>query len=178
MKRTRIIIAIIFVFLIIYFLQSNLFSWFTIYGVKPNLFVILALVIGLFMGRNYGLCFGIGFGLILDFLIGRNIGVSSIMLGIVGLMGGYIDKNFSKDSRITIMAMVTATTIVFETASYIIQSIILSYELTEMDIFIRTLLIETGYNIILTVILYPLIKKWGYYIEGNFKENNILTKYF
>lgn len=130
------------------------------------------------MGRNYGLCFGIGLGLITDFLIGRNIGVSSVMLGIVGLIGGYIDKNFSKDSRITIMAMVAITTILFELGQYIIQSTILSYELTDMNIFLNILLIETIYNIILTIILYPLIKKWGYYIEGNFKENNILTKYF
>ena len=130
------------------------------------------------MGRIYGLCYGIGIGLIIDFLIGRNIGVSSVMLGIVGLIGGYIDKNFSKDSRITVMTMVAVTTIIFELGQYIIQSAILSFGLSGINEFSRILLIETIYNIILTIIFYPLIKKWGYYIEGNFKENNILTKYF
>lgn len=130
------------------------------------------------MGRNYGVCFGIAFGLILDFLIGRNIGISSVMLGIVGIMGGYIDKNFSKDSRITIMLMVAITTIIFELGEFIIQNFILSYAFIEIDIFAKTLLIEVLYNIILTVILYPLLKNGGFYIEGNFKENNILTRYF
>ena len=178
MKKAGLIMLIVLLFFVIYFLQSNFFNWFTIYGVKPNLFVILVLIIGLFMGRQYGLCFGIGLGLIMDFLIGRNIGVSSVMLGIVGLIGGYIDKNFSKDSRITVMTVVALTTIIFELGQYIMQSAILSYELSEINIFAKILLIEMIYNIVLTIILYPLIKKWGYFIEGNFKENNILTKYF
>lgn len=178
MKKAKIIIALILIFFLIYFLQSNFFNWFVIFGVKPNLFVILVLFIGLFMGQNYGVCFGIAFGLILDFLIGRNIGISSVMFGIVGIMGGYIDKNFSKDSRITIMLMVAITTIIFELGEFIIQNFILSYAFIEIDIFAKTLLIEVLYNIILTVILYPLLKNGGFYIEGNFKENNILTRYF
>ena len=178
MKRFGIILSLVLIFLVIYFLQSNFFSWFTIYGVKPNLLVLFILIIGLFMGKRYGLLYGVGLGLIIDSLIGRNIGVSSVMLGVVGIMGGYIDENFSKDSRITVMAMVAVTTIFFELGQYVIQSFILSYDSIEMNVFARILLIETLYNIILTVILYPLIKKGGYYIEGNFKENNILTKYY
>ena len=178
MRKIGMIISIIFIFLVIYFLQSNFFSWFVIFGIKPNLFVILTLIIGLFMGRKYGLCFGIGFGLIIDFLIGRNIGVSSLMLGIVGLVGGYIDKNFSKDNKIIIMLIVAISTTIFELGQYLIQSYILSYNMLEMDIFFRIVLIEVIYNILITVIIYPIIKRWGYFIEGNFKENNILTKYF
>ena len=178
MRKIGMIISIIFIFLVIYFLQSNFFSWFVIFGIKPNLFVILTLIIGLFMGRKYGLCFGIGFGLIIDFLIGRNIGVSSLMLGIVGLVGGYIDKNFSKDNKIIIILIVAISTIIFELGQYLIQSYILSYNMLEMDIFFRIVLIEVIYNILITVIIYPIIKRWGYFIEGNFKENNILTKYF
>ena len=178
MRKIGMIISIIFIFLVIYFLQSNFFSWFVIFGIKPNLFVILTLIIGLFMGRKYGLCFGIGFGLIIDFLIGRNIGVSSLMLGIVGLVGGYIDKNFSKDNKIIIMLIVAISTTIFELGQYLIQSYILSYNMLELDIFFRIVLIEVIYNILITVIIYPIIKRWGYFIEGNFKENNILTKYF
>lgn len=178
MKRTLTVIALILVFFIIYFLQSNFFNWFTIAGVKPNLFVILALFIGLFLGRKYGLCFGIIYGFFLDALIGRNIGISSVMFGIIGLMGGYIDKNFSKDSRLMIMSMVAVTTIVYEIILYIIQSVVLTYSISEIGLLVRTLLIEVIYNIIITIIIYPLIKKAGYFIEGTFKENNILTRYF
>lgn len=177
-KKVLIVIALILVFFIIYFLQSNFFNWFTIAGIKPNLFVILALFIGLFLGRKSGLCFGIIYGFFLDSLIGRNIGIASVMLGIIGLIGGYIDKNFSKDNRLMIMAMVTVTTIIYEIGLYIIQSIILSYHIEQISILIKTLSVEVIYNIIITIIIYPLIKKAGYYIEGIFKESNVLTRYF
>lgn len=178
MKKVKIIIVLIVAFFIIYFLQSNFFSWFTIAGIKPNLFVILALFIGLFIGRKYGLLLGIIYGFFLDALIGRNIGVSSVMLGIIGLIGGYIDKNFSKDSRLMVMVMVLVATIIYELGLYITQSIILSYKMVEITLLIRTLLIELVYNVIITMIIYPLIKKAGYYIEGAFRESNILTRYF
>ena len=177
-KKAIISIVLILIFFIIYFLQSNFFTWFTIAGIKPNIFVILALFIGLFLGMKYGLCFGIIYGFFLDSLIGRNIGASSLMLGIIGLIGGYIDKNFSKDNRLMIMAMVTVTTIIYEIGLYIIQSVVLSYQIEQINILIKTLAIEIIFNMIITIIIYPLIKKAGYYVEGVFKESNVLTRYF
>lgn len=178
MKKVGIIGSLILIFFVIYFIQSIFFNWFTIAGVKPNLFVILVLFIGLFMGRRYGLCFGVIYGFFLDILIGRNIGVSSFMLGAIGLIGGYIDKNFSKDSRMMVMAMVAITTLIYEVVSYIIQSTILSYYTMEIGLLFQILSIEIIYNILVTIIIYPLLKRSGYYIEGVFKENNILTRYF
>ena len=103
MKKILTLIAIIITFFIIYFLQANFFTWFTINGVMPNLFVIFVLWIGLFIGKKSGLIFGLLFGIYIDILIGKTIGLSGIMLGIIGLIAEYIDKNFSKDSRLTIM---------------------------------------------------------------------------
>ena len=70
MRKGIIIFFIILSFLIIYLLQVNFFSWFNLSGVKPNLFLMLVLIIGLFSGRGIGTTFGIFFGLALDFLIG------------------------------------------------------------------------------------------------------------
>ena len=178
MKKVVIISYLICIFFIIYFLQANFFSWFTISGIKPNLYILLVLFIGLFLGRRYGLCFGAVYGFLLDILIGRNLGVSSVMLGLIGLIGGYIDKNFSKDSRIMVMVIVAIATFIYELASYIIQSTILSYYAIEMRILLKILVIEIFYNIIITIIIYPLFKRCGYYIESVFKESNILTRYF
>ena len=44
--------------------------------------------------------------------------------------------------------------------------------------FIIILVIEIIYNTVLTIILYPLIQKFGYYIEDEYKGNKILTRYF
>lgn len=177
MKKVLITIILIIAFLFIYFLQANFFSFATIAGVKPNLFVVFVLFIGLFTTGTYGIVAGILCGLFLDALHGNVIGITAVMLCIVGFLGGYFDKNFSKENRITIMLMVVGSTIIYEVGSYFLNIIILKYDL-ELMIFIRKLLIEVLYNTLLVVIIYPLMQKAGYSIEQNFKRNNILTRYF
>lgn len=177
MKKTVSVLLMFVTFLIIYFLQSNFFNWFTIAGVKPNLFIILTLFISLFAGVKVGTAYGIFFGLFLDIIIGRTLGISGIMYGIIGILGGYFDKNFSKDSRITIMLMVVGSTLLYEIGNYIISIIQISIQI-EFFSFIKILLVEVIYNVILTIILYPIIQKLGYKIEDIFKGQKILTRYF
>ena len=138
---------------------------------------LLILFIGLFANVTYGIFFGALCGIILDLIYGSSIGITAVMLCIVGFLGGYFDKNFSKENRITIMLMVVGSTIIYEVGSYFLDIIILKYDL-ELMIFIRKLLIEVLYNTLLVVIIYPLMQKAGYSIEQNFKRNNILTRYF
>ena len=134
----------------------------------PNLFILLIMVIGLFAGKYAGISTGVVAGLFLDIFISKKIGVTAITLGLVGFIGALLDKNFSKDSRITLL---------YETLNYAINAIIFSYSLELVDFFIK-LVIETLFNILITIILYPLIQKCGYALEENFKETKILTRYF
>ena len=106
MKKFIINIILVVLAVVIYFLQENFFTWFTINGVMPNLFIIFVLFIGLFAKRTMGTVYGIVIGLILDYLVETKIGVNAILLGLVGLISAIFDKNFSKDSRMTIMLMV------------------------------------------------------------------------
>lgn len=99
MRKFLICLFLLITFFILYFLQSNFFSWFTIAGIRPNVFIILTVVTGLFSGRNKGMIFGILFGFLLDLYLGRSIGITALMLGIIGWFGGYIDKNFSKERQ-------------------------------------------------------------------------------
>lgn len=177
MKKVFAVICLLIAFLITYFLQANFFSWFTIAKVKPNLFVIFILFVGLFAGRKLGAVLGLVLGIFLDLLIGRTVGMSGILLGIIGLLGEYFDKNFSKESKITIMLMVIGCTCFYEIGLYI-------FYLTRLNIlfepysFLKILVIEAIYNAIIVIIIYPLMQKAGYALENLFKVKNILTRYF
>lgn len=177
MKKAGIVILLFLLFIIIYLLQANFFAWFNLGGVKPNLFIILVLIIGLFAGKKMAIILGIVFGILLDFFMSKSIGISGIMLGVIGTIGAYFDKSFSKDSRITMI-----TIIVFSTFVYEIGIIILNYFINQAQIniwyLIKTLSVELIYNSIITIIIYPLILKFGYKIEEIFKSNKILTRYF
>ena len=177
MKKLTINMFLILTAFIIYFLQSNFFNWFTISHVMPNLFVIFILFIGLFSNRITGIVYGVVLGGILDLTIGTQIGINAVGLGVIGFLAATFDKNFSKDSRATIMFMVLGATLIYEIIVYILNYVVFSTNLEIMN-FIRILAIEIIYNLILVIILYPLMQKFGYAIENEYKGNKILTRYF
>ena len=177
MKKFIINIGLIIATFIIYFLQSNFFNWFTISGVMPNLFVILVLFIALFSNRMTGVIYGVAIGAILDLVIGMQIGINAVGLGVIGFLSATFDKNFSKDSRATIMFMVLGTTLIFEVFVYVLNYSILGIN-AELINFVKILSIEIIYNLILVIIIYPIIQKFGYLIENEDKGNTILTRYF
>ncbi len=177
MRKLVINVFLILTSLIIYYLQSNFFTWFNISGIMPNLFIVLVLFIGLFASRTMGTVYGIIIGLILDLVLGNKVGANAVTLGIIGFLAGAFDKNFSKDSRMTIMLMTISATLLVEGANYLIKYVLLSANV-EIFSFIEILIVEIIYNCILTIILYPLIQKSGYYIENEYKGNKILTRYF
>lgn len=177
MKKALSILCLILTFFIIYFLQANFFTWFNIATIMPNVYVILVLFIGLFVKRKIGLTCGIGFGLYLDIVLGKTIGTSALALGIVGLLGEILSKNFSKDSRFIVCLMVIGTTAVYEIIVYLL-TMLRTEGTVEILAFLKILLIEMLFNGLITIIIYPLIKKAGYYLENLYDDKFILTRYF
>ena len=177
MKKVVIVICLILAFFLIYFLQIGLLSSFTIAGIRPNLFIVFILFIGLFANQIFGISFGVICGLFIDFLYGKTIGPSAVMLCIIGYLGAYFDKNFSKENKLTIIIMVAGATVIYEFGTYFMNSILLNYD-REYFYFLKIVGIETLYNVLLSIILYPFIQKTGYLMDRNIKRNNILTRYF
>lgn len=77
----------------------------------------------------------------------------------------------------TIMLMTIGTTLICELIYYFLQVIIFKLSI-ELLAFIKIVLIETLYNVMLVIIIYPLIIKLGEVLEKTFTEKNILTKYY
>ena len=177
MKKLIINLLLILAIFIIYYLQSNFFTWFNIAGIMPNLFVVVVLFIGLFASKTMGTVYGIIIGLILDLLFGKTVGIQAVCLGLIGFLAGIFDKNFSKDSRMTVMLMVLSSTVIVEVLNYLFKYMFEGISV-EIFSFVKILVLEVIFNLLLTIILYPLIRKFGYLIENEYKGNKILPRYF
>ncbi len=93
------------------------------------------------------------------------------MLGFSGLIGGVLDKNFSKDNRITFVLMTMIVTGLCEIISYTLQIIIINADASILT-FLQIVMIEAVFNAFLSIIFYPLIQKTGNKIEDIFNDNN------
>ncbi len=177
MKKFLIGLATYFIFIILYFIQADFFSWFTIGGICPNIFILFVLFLGLFTDNLFSIIMGLLTGITLDLIVGKTVGVTAIMFCLVAIIASYFDKNFSKENKLTIMVMVVGMTIICEFANYFLNVLIVE-SLVEIGAFVKILFVETLYNAILTIIFYGPILKLGYKLERQFKQNNILTRYF
>ena len=177
MKKLLIILLFVVMLIVNYILQVNFFSNFTIAGIVPNLFIIFILFVSLYSNSYIGQMFAVITGLMLDFLYGNVVGVTPAMLCVIAYLAGYFDKNFSKESKITILLMVLGSTIIFEFGRYFLLSAIEGYKANYL-VCIKIILIEALYNVLLTIIIYPFMQKIGYAIDRVFKKENILTRYF
>ena len=115
-------------------------------------------------------------GFFLDIVARKSIGISSIALGLIGFLAELLSKDFSKDSRLTIILVVAAATLIYECATYVFN-IMINNIVFEWG-FLRILIIEVLFNSTITIIIYPLMKKIGYYFEDSFTEKQVLTRFF
>lgn len=74
------------------------------------------------------------------------------------------------------MLMVTGTTLICEIVAYIYT--IINGASLEIMAFLKIILIEIIFNLMITIIIYPTIQKLGTKLEEIFNEDKILTKYF
>lgn len=139
----------------------------------PNLFVVLIMMIGLFMKKKSGFIFGITFGLLIDLFVGVRIGINAISLAIVGLCAEFLDKNFSKDNRITVMFLTCILTVLAEIIVYALQIFFCGATLQVLE-FTKVVAIEVVYNAILIAVSYPLFLAFGTKIEDDFSNKSFL----
>ncbi|MCI8545766.1 MAG: rod shape-determining protein MreD [Clostridia bacterium] len=177
MKKFLIGIFMYIFFIFLYFLQSDFFSWFTIAGISPNIFIIFILFLGLFTNNKFSIVIAVLTGVTLDLVLGRALGITGLLYGLIAIIAGYFDKNFSKENKFTLVIMVIVITLACEVLNYFINAWALEISV-EIVAFIKILAIETLYNVLLTLIFYQLILKAGMLLERQFRQKNILTRYF
>lgn len=177
MKKARIILYFVIAYFLIYFLQTNFFSWFTIRGVQPNLFVILILFISLNTNSKFGQVVGFIMGLFTDFLYSNSIGISAVLFMLIGYAGEFLQKRFPKNSKITLIIMTTITTGVYELLRVLYRYMFYSSHIGFIQ-FVIMLSIELLFNALLIIILYPIINRAGMSIDDTFNGNDTVTKYF
>ena len=113
-------------------------------------------------------------GIFIDLTYGEVVGITPAMLCLIGFVATWFDSLWSKDEKISIIIMVILSTFIFEFGSYFMKSLILEFDL-EVKSFFKILLWEEIYNVLITIILFGFIKKFGYMMERKLKKSNMYS---
>ena len=81
-------------------LESTLFQYTRIYGIKPDFSIMIIVAYAIMRGSSYGAFTGLGIGLLIDMMYGRTIGINALSYMVTGYIIGQAHENVFKDSFI------------------------------------------------------------------------------
>jgi rod shape-determining protein MreD len=153
--RNRIVLYIILIFTFVT-AQVTLLNSIKIFGVTPNLIVILIVSISLLEGRIHGATVGFFAGLCLDAVIGLSLGFQALIGMLLGLLLGNINKRFFKEN-IFVMAICTFISSILYESSIAFSSYIYGVEVDFLPKFQNVILPEAIINSVIGILLFWLI---------------------
>ncbi len=141
-------------------IQINLINVIPLFGVVANIGVIVIAGFGFINGRTIGGLTGMVYGLIIDVVFSRTIGINLFLYSFLGACTGNISNKFSKDNKTAFVMIALTATVVFELINCFLVSTVNGSDIG----FVRMIMIicvETAYNILLSSILYKFIRGLG-----------------
>ncbi|NLC76806.1 MAG: rod shape-determining protein MreD [Clostridia bacterium] len=105
-------------------LEATLFNNLTIWGVKPDLLLILVIIYALFRGSVPGAQLGFFYGLVEDLLLGNFVGLNAAGKMLVGYGIGWGEKRFFKDNLFVPVFTVSVGTVAFLFLYVLLYSIV------------------------------------------------------
>lgn len=155
--------------LISYLLQSTLFGYIDIYGIKPNLIVITTISYALVRGREEGAAYGLFSGLLIDIMTGKVIGLFALLGMFLGLVVGSLNKNLYSENYLIPIILTAGGTFCYNLLYYIFWYF---YVVQDQAIWylIARILPMTLYNTLFSIFIYFIIlyanKKIDFYRRG------------
>lgn len=173
MRKALCIFVIFLIFFLIYFLQSNICSLISLNNIKPNLFLIYVVFLGIAFNKYIAYSLGIIMGLFLDLTIGQYLGLFAIGLGIAALISNILKNRINYINRITVSTIIAILTITYNITIYLLNIIVTDINIELMQ-FIKVVFIEILYNSLIIILIYPILKKKTEKIQEIFEFKNIL----
>lgn len=167
MKYFWNIIVILFIFLI----QNSIVPYLKIFGIQPDILLIVIISFAFLEGPNYGSVNGFFGGLFQDLLSIKGFGIGMFSRTLVGYGSGMLEKTVFSENRMIVAPAIAAATIV----SHILYGWLAFLFATEasVNLFSYTLP-QALYNAVIGIPIFIVLEKfWGLPNVGQNKEVTI-----
>lgn len=103
-------------------LQSTVLDYIKVYGVKPNLLLVVTVSVALLHGSVKGASIGFLTGLIQDALSGKVMGFYSLLGLYLGLIIGFANRRLFKENLLVMIFFTFVSTLVYEYMVYFLNT--------------------------------------------------------
>ena len=147
----------LFVFLSFVF-QTTILQYISIFGVVPNICLVIIICLSLLKGSNKGAAVGIAIGFLYDIMFSSVLGVTALIYFFIGYFSGMFNKKVFTSTTLTPFVFTAIATVVFNL--YQIMCFYLSNSKFDyFELFGEIVLVEIIYNSIVSIFIFKLISK-------------------
>ncbi len=144
--------------IVCFVLQSTLFQTISFGGIAPNLLIIITAAFGFMCGKTQGLLVGFFSGLLHDIFFGDVLCFHALIYMYIGYINGNFKQIFYKEDIKFPIVLITCSDLVFGFIYYVLL-FMLRGRFHFLHYLTRIMLPEVVYTILVTLVLYPFIRK-------------------
>lgn len=153
-----------------FILQSTVFQYIAINGVKPNTAIIIIVSYAILRGDIEGAILGFFAGLLQDMFFGYYIGLYAFLGAMTGFACGKPFKDFFPENYLLPIILVLFSVLSYEFIFYIVSFLI--YGKTEFSYYFKSIILpETIYTTAISLIFYRIVYGINRRLEKHEKKN-------
>lgn len=140
-------------------LQIALVAQIRILGVNADLAPLIVAGAGFLTGAVPGAVFGFAVGIFVDLAFAQTIGITALLLLLVGYAAGRVRELRAPEAPVTPLAMGAAAT-AFATCGYAVIEFLLGVNAPISGLLVRDILVTVVLNSLIAVPVYALVRRW------------------
>lgn len=170
MKKLGVLLSSLLGMCFIYTLQLFVINPKTLFGVKPNLILIAVIVVSLWFGLYKGTIFSFLIGMITDYIFGSNFGIFTIAYTICGMLVGYVNENYRKENKMSLVYVTLMATITFEVIQYF-EYLLITHLYSSIWALGKQIILSLLLNIVIVYVVYGLVHRITQYFGNRMQHH-------
>lgn len=173
LKKCLTVIYIILFILLIFYLQLFIVDTKELFGIKPNLILITVIVVSLWYGTYTGTIFAFIIGFLCDLIFGSTTGMFTVAYTITGAITGFINYNYRKENKMSLVYVTLIFTGIFELIQYI-EYLMITHVYSNFLFFLKQVIVSSILNTIIVFIIYGVVYKIVDKFESNLRKQSAI----
>lgn len=170
MKDIKCKIVVFSIIILCFLLQTTVLQAFSLASITPNLLIIFTSSMGFMRGKKDGLLVGFISGLLLDIFYGPLIGFYALLYMLIGYGNGCFQRLFYDDDIKLPLVLIGSSDLFYGSSVYVVMFMLRS-KFNFCQYLKMIILSEFIYTILLSLLVYQLIRRLNRWIEREKKRS-------
>ena len=145
------------IYTVSFLLQCTVLNTVAVFGITPNILLVLTIVYSFFFQKMDGIVFSILFGLIQDMFFGQVVGISPLIYFAVGMLLKMVRSVVFRDNKLLLILVTAAATLFYTAAYWALNSMMLQADMS-LIYWLKSVPVSIVWNYIVLLLLLPIAR--------------------